>query len=74
MSWRGADNAEVVAGNRTGVQALAADEGPPFMTKRKRYSSTFKAKLALEALREERTTPGLPVNPGLPANMGSSRR
>jgi transposase len=32
------------------------DEGLIFMTKRKRYLAEFKAKLALEAIREELTT------------------
>jgi transposase len=35
---------------------LAIDEGLIRMTKRKRYSAEFKAKVALEAIREELTT------------------
>jgi transposase len=35
---------------------MATDEGqPPEMTKRKRYTAEFKAKVALEAIREELT-------------------
>ena len=48
--------AEIVAGIRAGRQALAIDEGLIRMTRRKRPSAEFKAKVALEAIREELTT------------------
>ena len=47
---------EVVARIRTMGYALAPEEERPEMTKRKRYSAEFKAKVALEAIREELTT------------------
>ena len=46
---------EVFAGLRTSCQALAIGEGLIRMTERKRYSAEFKAKVALESIREDPT-------------------